>query len=157
MIYILPLSVLQVPSDFKWSPRTPDPTKDNSHYTAMHIVFLFLYTDQVCSQLEDNQRLCICLLLGLILLTLRFCVFNKCNRGCSRKQVCVLNMGDQRSVTLLPLMLLLMLLARLSQLWAFPFSPSLDLDVTPRTTVFSKGEGVTKARRIHAHTLAQAC
>uniref|UniRef100_I3JM66 Semaphorin 4G n=1 Tax=Oreochromis niloticus TaxID=8128 RepID=I3JM66_ORENI len=28
---------------------------------------------------------------------------------------------------------------RLSQLWAFPFSPSLDLDVTPRTTVFSKG------------------
>nr|XP_033466709.1 semaphorin-4G isoform X2 [Epinephelus lanceolatus] len=49
-------------------------------------------------------------------------------------------MGDQRSVQpLLPLLLLLTLLARLSQLWAFPFSPSLDLDVTPRTTVFSKG------------------
>nr|XP_046232458.1 semaphorin-4G [Scatophagus argus] len=49
-------------------------------------------------------------------------------------------MGDQRSVQpLLLLLLLLMLLARMSQLWAFPFSPSLDLDVTPRTTVFSKG------------------
>ncbi|XP_075950192.1 semaphorin-4G [Anarhichas minor] len=49
-------------------------------------------------------------------------------------------MGDQRSAQhLLPLLLLLTLLARLSQLWAFPFSPSLDLDVTPRTTVFSKG------------------
>ncbi|KAM7370568.1 hypothetical protein PAMP_010100 [Pampus punctatissimus] len=49
-------------------------------------------------------------------------------------------MGDQGLVQpILPLMLLLMLLARLSQLWAFPFSPSLDLDVTPRTTVFSKG------------------
>ncbi|XP_071757970.1 semaphorin-4G [Centroberyx gerrardi] len=47
-------------------------------------------------------------------------------------------MGDQRSVH--PLLLLLLLLpARLSQLWAFPFSPSLDLDVTPRTTVFNKG------------------
>lgn len=51
-------------------------------------------------------------------------------------------MGDQRSVQrLLPPLLLLTLLARMSQLWAFPFSPSLDLDVTPRTTVFSKGEG----------------
>uniref|UniRef100_A0A671YAK4 Semaphorin 4G n=1 Tax=Sparus aurata TaxID=8175 RepID=A0A671YAK4_SPAAU len=49
-------------------------------------------------------------------------------------------MGDQRSVQpFLLLLLLLTLLARLSQLWAFPFSPSLDLDVTPRTTVFSKG------------------
>ncbi|TNN84835.1 Semaphorin-4G [Liparis tanakae] len=49
-------------------------------------------------------------------------------------------MGDQRSgQRLLPLLLLLTLLARLSQLWAFPFSPSLDLDVTPRTTVFSEG------------------
>ena len=49
-------------------------------------------------------------------------------------------MGEQRSVQ--PVLLLLpLLLARLSQLWAFPFSPSLDLDVTPRTTVFSKGEG----------------
>ncbi|GLD60098.1 semaphorin-4G-like protein, partial [Lates japonicus] len=49
-------------------------------------------------------------------------------------------MGDQRSVQpVLLLLLLLLLLARLSQLWAFPFSPSLDLDVTPRTTVFSKG------------------
>lgn len=28
----------------------------------------------------------------------------------------------------------------MSQLWAFPFTASLDLDVTPRTTVFSKGE-----------------
>ncbi|KAM9424340.1 semaphorin-4G [Pholidichthys leucotaenia] len=36
-------------------------------------------------------------------------------------------------------LLLLLLLTGLSQLWAFPFSPSLDLDVTPRTTVFSKG------------------
>lgn len=33
----------------------------------------------------------------------------------------------------------LLLLLRMSRLWAFPFSPSLDLDVTPRTTVFSKG------------------
>ncbi|TKS89529.1 Semaphorin-4G Precursor [Collichthys lucidus] len=50
-------------------------------------------------------------------------------------------MGDQRSVQqpLLLLLLLLMLLARMSQLWAFPFSPSLDLDVTPRMTVFFKG------------------
>ncbi|XP_070707798.1 semaphorin-4G [Pempheris klunzingeri] len=49
-------------------------------------------------------------------------------------------MADQRSVQplLLP-PLLLLLLARMSQLWAFPFSPSLDLDVTPRSTVFSKG------------------
>nr|XP_054605311.1 semaphorin-4G isoform X1 [Nothobranchius furzeri]XP_054605312.1 semaphorin-4G isoform X1 [Nothobranchius furzeri] len=35
-------------------------------------------------------------------------------------------------------LLLLTFLTRLSQLWAFPFSSSLDLDVTPRTTVFSK-------------------
>lgn len=50
-------------------------------------------------------------------------------------------MGDQRSIRpLLVLLLHLLLLARMSQLWAFPFSPSLDLDVTPRTTVFSKGE-----------------
>ncbi|XP_032357625.1 semaphorin-4G [Etheostoma spectabile] len=49
-------------------------------------------------------------------------------------------MGDQRAVQPpRPLLLLLMLLARLSQLWALPFSPSLDLDVTPRTTVFYKG------------------
>uniref|UniRef100_A0A3Q3H162 Sema domain-containing protein n=1 Tax=Labrus bergylta TaxID=56723 RepID=A0A3Q3H162_9LABR len=49
-------------------------------------------------------------------------------------------MGDQRSVQpLLLLLLLLTLLAGMSQLWAFPFSPSLDLDVTPRTTVFLKG------------------
>ncbi|KAA8581308.1 hypothetical protein FQN60_002889 [Etheostoma spectabile] len=48
-------------------------------------------------------------------------------------------MGDQRAVQPpRPLLLLLMLLARLSQLWALPFSPSLDLDVTPRTTVFYK-------------------
>lgn len=36
-------------------------------------------------------------------------------------------------------MLLLILLVANSQLWAFPFSSSLDLDVTPRTTVFAKG------------------
>ncbi|XP_068162240.1 semaphorin-4G [Antennarius striatus] len=49
-------------------------------------------------------------------------------------------MGNQRSARpLLLLLLLLLLLARMSQLWAFPFSPSLDLDVTPRTTVFYKG------------------
>ncbi|XP_041829734.1 semaphorin-4G [Melanotaenia boesemani] len=49
-------------------------------------------------------------------------------------------MGDHRSVQpLLVMLLLLMLLTRLSQLWAFPFSPSLELDVTPRTTIFSKG------------------
>ncbi|KAL6094573.1 sema4g [Pungitius sinensis] len=49
-------------------------------------------------------------------------------------------MADQRSARrLLPPPLLLTLLAGMSQLWAFPFSPSLDLDVTPRTTVFSKG------------------
>ncbi|KAM4623487.1 semaphorin-4G [Polymixia lowei] len=47
-------------------------------------------------------------------------------------------MGKRRSAH--PLLLLLLLLpSRLSQLWAFPFSPSLDLDVTPRTTVFFKG------------------
>ncbi|XP_061563738.1 semaphorin-4G [Cololabis saira] len=40
---------------------------------------------------------------------------------------------------LLLVLLVLMLLGRLSQPWAFPFSPSLDLDVTPRTTVFFKG------------------
>ncbi|XP_028989550.1 semaphorin-4G [Betta splendens] len=38
-----------------------------------------------------------------------------------------------------PLLLLLLVLTRLSQLRAFPFSSSLDLDVTPRTTVFSRG------------------
>lgn len=48
------------------------------------------------------------------------------------------NMGERRSVLLLPLLLLL--LDSVSQLWAFPFSPSLDLDVTPRTTVLSTGE-----------------
>ncbi|KAF7657422.1 hypothetical protein LDENG_00026770 [Lucifuga dentata] len=47
-------------------------------------------------------------------------------------------MGDQRSVQFLFLLLLLLLPTRLLHLWAFPFSPSLDLDVTPRTTVFSK-------------------
>ncbi|XP_028263417.1 semaphorin-4G isoform X2 [Parambassis ranga] len=49
-------------------------------------------------------------------------------------------MGQQRPVQPVLLLLLLgMLLSRPSQLWAFPFSPSLDLDVTPRMTVFSKG------------------
>ncbi|XP_007571846.2 semaphorin-4G [Poecilia formosa] len=49
-------------------------------------------------------------------------------------------MGDQKSIQpFLLLLLMLMLLNRLSQLWAFPFSPSLDLDVTPRTTIFHKG------------------
>ncbi|KAM9715478.1 semaphorin-4G isoform 2-T2 [Menidia menidia] len=49
-------------------------------------------------------------------------------------------MGDQRSFqTFLVMLPLLMLLSRLSPLWAFPFSPSLDLDVTPRTTVIAKG------------------
>ncbi|XP_033841156.1 semaphorin-4G [Periophthalmus magnuspinnatus] len=37
-----------------------------------------------------------------------------------------------------PLLCLVLAVAR-SQLWAFPFSSSLDLDVTPRTTVFAKG------------------
>ncbi|CAL8304203.1 unnamed protein product [Lota lota] len=37
------------------------------------------------------------------------------------------------------LWLSLLFLARRSALWAFPFGPSLDVDVTPRTTVFSKG------------------
>ncbi|KAM9838104.1 semaphorin-4G [Aulostomus maculatus] len=45
-------------------------------------------------------------------------------------------MGDQRSVQ--PLLFLLILTVA-PQMWAFPFSPSLDLDVTPRTTVFYKG------------------
>lgn len=64
-----------------------------------------------------------------------------CSRRCAWTQVCVSNMGEQRSVRpLLLLLLLLLFLNRMSQLWAFPFSPSLDLDVTPRTTVFSKGE-----------------
>lgn len=40
---------------------------------------------------------------------------------------------------LLPQTLFLILLVANSQLWAFPFSSSLDLDVTPRTTVFAKG------------------
>ncbi|XP_061763648.1 semaphorin-4G [Nerophis ophidion] len=39
----------------------------------------------------------------------------------------------------LPLLPPLMLLAAMSQPQAFPFSASLDLDVTPRTTVFVKG------------------
>ncbi|XP_056153338.1 semaphorin-4G [Lampris incognitus] len=47
-------------------------------------------------------------------------------------------MGEQRSPRPL-LLLLLLFLGLLSQVWAFPFSPSLDLDVTPRTTVFTKG------------------
>uniref|UniRef100_A0A0S7EM93 PPUP7820 n=1 Tax=Poeciliopsis prolifica TaxID=188132 RepID=A0A0S7EM93_9TELE len=49
-------------------------------------------------------------------------------------------MRDQKSNQ--PFLLLLLMLMhpnRLSQLWAFPFSPSLDLDVTPRTTIFNKG------------------
>ncbi|KAM9832361.1 semaphorin-4G [Neosynchiropus ocellatus] len=41
-------------------------------------------------------------------------------------------------ISIQPLLLLTILACGL-QLWAFPFSPSLDLDVTPRTTVFSKG------------------
>lgn len=50
-------------------------------------------------------------------------------------------MGGQRlAPSLLHLLLSLLLAATMSQLWAFPFSASLDLDVTPRTTVFSKGE-----------------
>uniref|UniRef100_A0A3P8VS86 Semaphorin 4G n=1 Tax=Cynoglossus semilaevis TaxID=244447 RepID=A0A3P8VS86_CYNSE len=48
-------------------------------------------------------------------------------------------MGEHTSVRLLLLLLPLLLLSRLSRLWAFPFSSSLDLDVTPRTTVFLKG------------------
>ncbi|XP_075896660.1 semaphorin-4G [Nelusetta ayraudi] len=44
------------------------------------------------------------------------------------------NMVERRSI-----LLLLLLLDSVSQQWAFPFSPSLDLDVTPRTTVFSTG------------------
>ena len=38
------------------------------------------------------------------------------------------------------LWLSLLFLARQSALWAFPFGPSLDVDVTPRTTVYSKGK-----------------
>lgn len=50
-------------------------------------------------------------------------------------------MGGQRSApSCLHLLLSLLLAATMSQLWAFPFSASLDLDVTPRTTVLSKGE-----------------
>uniref|UniRef100_A0A4W5PVA8 Semaphorin 4G n=1 Tax=Hucho hucho TaxID=62062 RepID=A0A4W5PVA8_9TELE len=41
-------------------------------------------------------------------------------------------------VTLLP-PLLLLLLCSLSGVWGFPFGPVLDMDVTPRTTVFSQG------------------
>eukprot|EP00066_Takifugu_rubripes_P021779 XP_011611045.1 PREDICTED: semaphorin-4G [Takifugu rubripes] len=49
-------------------------------------------------------------------------------------------MGGQRSApSCLHLLLSLLLAATMSQLWAFPFSASLDLDVTPRTTVLSKG------------------
>ncbi|CDQ69596.1 unnamed protein product [Oncorhynchus mykiss] len=40
-------------------------------------------------------------------------------------------------VTLLPPLLLL--LCSLSGVWGFPFGPVLDMDVTPRTTVFSQG------------------
>ncbi|XP_037547144.1 semaphorin-4G [Nematolebias whitei] len=46
-------------------------------------------------------------------------------------------MRDRRSVRCF--LFELMLLSGLSQVWAFPFTSSLDLDVTPRTTVFSKG------------------
>ncbi|XP_029564397.1 semaphorin-4G isoform X2 [Salmo trutta] len=41
-------------------------------------------------------------------------------------------------VTLLP-PLLLLLLCSLSGVWGFPFGPILDMDITPRTTVFSQG------------------
>lgn len=51
--------------------------------------------------------------------------------------VSVVTMGESKSILLL---LLFLFLDSTSQLWAFPFSPSLDLDVTPRTTVFSTGE-----------------
>lgn len=52
-------------------------------------------------------------------------------------------MGGQRlAPSLLHLLLSVLLATTMSQLWAFPFSASLDLDVTPRTTVFSKGEVV---------------
>lgn len=50
-------------------------------------------------------------------------------------------MGGQRSApSCLHPLLSLLLAATVSRLWAFPFSASLDLDVTPRTTVLSKGE-----------------
>lgn len=39
----------------------------------------------------------------------------------------------------LPPLLLYLLFFANTRLWAFPFSSSLDLDVTPRTTVFSRG------------------
>lgn len=48
--------------------------------------------------------------------------------------------GRSSAPSCLHLLLPLLLAATLSQLWAFPFSASLDLDVTPRTTVLSKGE-----------------
>ncbi|KAG7255944.1 hypothetical protein CRUP_019723 [Coryphaenoides rupestris] len=41
--------------------------------------------------------------------------------------------------TLALLWLLLLFLAGRSALWAFPFGPTLDVDVTPRTTVFTRG------------------
>ncbi|KAK1881089.1 Semaphorin-4G [Dissostichus eleginoides] len=67
-------------------------------------------------KLEDNQRVCVCFLLGvkIHISPVRLFVSNKLSAI-----EAVLGSG-------------------LSQLWAFPFSPSLDLDVTPRTTVFSK-------------------
>lgn len=50
-------------------------------------------------------------------------------------------MGDQRFVQpVLHMALFLLIVCMMSELYAFPFSPSLDLDVTPRTTVFFKGE-----------------
>lgn len=49
-------------------------------------------------------------------------------------------MGGQRSrPSFLRLLLIPLLAATMSQLWAFPFSASLDLDITPRTTVLSTG------------------
>lgn len=116
---------------------------------VIHIVFLFLCTDSVCSQLEDNQRVCACLLLGLkihalhiyfiISLFIFLHTINSEHKQVSAwTQVCRLIMGSVKPFLLL--LLPLMFFSRLSQLWAFPFSPSLDLDVTPRTTVFSKGE-----------------
>lgn len=48
--------------------------------------------------------------------------------------------GQTSSPSFLHLLLILLLTAMMAQLWAFPFRASLDLDITPRTTVFSKGE-----------------
>lgn len=113
---------------------------------VIHIVFLFLCTDSVCSQLEDNQRVCAWLLLGLKIhaLHIYFIIYFLHTINSEHKQVsawtqvCRLIMGSVKPFLLL--LLPLMFFNRLSQLWAFPFSPSLDLDVTARTTVFSKGE-----------------